>query len=64
MVWTLIGEAFKYSNKRSAEINSDVSLMDYIKENVEQQLRKRLKIGLEGAAYAVCSSHISFPQDV
>lgn len=41
MMWTLIGEAFKHSNAHSAEINPDVSLMDYIKKHVDERLRSK-----------------------
>jgi hypothetical protein len=43
IVWSLIGDAFKYSNESSANIDPKISLMDYMKEHVEEKLQAHLK---------------------
>jgi hypothetical protein len=56
MLWTVIGEAFKHSEAHSVDIDPEISLMDYIKENVDARFWKHSKSTGEGDAYAVSPS--------
>ncbi|KIW03549.1 uncharacterized protein PV09_05310 [Verruconis gallopava] len=44
MLWSLIGEAFKYSNACSAQINEKTSLMDYIRDHVDEKLVSQMML--------------------
>jgi len=51
LVWSLIGDAFKYSNESSAEIDEKLSLTDYIREHVEERVKGHLDTDLKGSEY-------------
>jgi hypothetical protein len=43
-MWELIGKAFKYSNTNSATIPASASLLDFIKEHADEQIKEPFPI--------------------
>jgi hypothetical protein len=43
-MWEIIGKAFKYSNSHSATIPASKSLLDFIKEHADEQIREPFPI--------------------
>jgi hypothetical protein len=42
VVWSLIGDAFKYSNESGGSIDPGLSLMDYIREHVDERVEGQM----------------------
>lgn len=53
VVWSLIGDAFKYSNESDASIEAGVSLMDYVKERIDEKVERMVGAGCKVEDYTV-----------